>query len=137
MIIFFIFALALNSPINVQKQSSRDVLKKKVFWKYPANLQENTHAEAQCNFIEIALRHGCFRVSLLHIFRAPFLKNTSGGLLLNVGKENKKSLRTWGKGTDKSLRFVRDCSTKMTRKQQTLFEINTWQNLEFLLFFLR
>ena len=35
-----------------------------------------------CNFIEIALRHGCSRVNLLHIFRIPFLKNTSGWLLL-------------------------------------------------------
>ena len=34
------------------------------------------------NFIEIALRHGCSPVDLLHIFRAPFPKNTSGRLLL-------------------------------------------------------
>ena len=26
-----------------------------------------------CNFIEITLRHGCFPVNLLHIFRTPFL----------------------------------------------------------------
>ena len=32
--------------------------------------------------IEIALRHGCSPVNLLHIFRTPFYKNTSGGLLL-------------------------------------------------------
>ena len=36
----------------------------------------------QSNFIEIALRHGCFPVNLLHIFRAPFLQNTSGWLVL-------------------------------------------------------
>ena len=30
----------------------------------------------QSNFIEIGLLHGCFPVSLLHIFRIPFLKNT-------------------------------------------------------------
>ena len=36
-----------------------------------------------CNFIEIALRHGCSPVKLLHIFRTPFYKNTSGGLLLS------------------------------------------------------
>ena len=36
----------------------------------------------QSNFIEIALRHGCSPVNLPHIFRAPFSKNTSGGLLL-------------------------------------------------------
>ena len=36
----------------------------------------------QSNFIEIALRHGCSPVNLLHIFRTPFPQNTSGGLLL-------------------------------------------------------
>ena len=32
----------------------------------------------------IALRHGCSPVNLLHIFRIPLLKNTSGWLLLNI-----------------------------------------------------
>ena len=36
----------------------------------------------QSNFIEIALRHGCSPVNLLHIFRTTFLNNTSGRLLL-------------------------------------------------------
>ena len=35
-----------------------------------------------CSFIEIALLYGCLPVNLLHIFRALFLKNTTGGLLL-------------------------------------------------------
>ena len=35
-----------------------------------------------CNFIEIALRHGFSSVNLLHIFRTPFHKSTSGQLLL-------------------------------------------------------
>ena len=35
------------------------------------------------NFIEISLRHGC-SVNLLHILRTPFLKNTSGWLLLKI-----------------------------------------------------
>ena len=39
----------------------------------------------QSNFIEIALRHGCFPVNLLHIFRTPFTKKTSGRLLLVSG----------------------------------------------------
>ena len=33
-------------------------------------------------FIETTLRHGYSPVNLLHIFRTPFPKNTSGGLLL-------------------------------------------------------
>ena len=39
--------------------------------------------ELLCNFIEITLRHGCSPVNLLHIFRRPFFKNTSGRLLLS------------------------------------------------------
>ena len=35
-----------------------------------------------CNFIEVALRYGCSPVTLLHIFRRPFLKDTSWWLLL-------------------------------------------------------
>ena len=35
-----------------------------------------------CNFIEITLWHRCSPVNLLHIFRPPFSKNTSGWLLL-------------------------------------------------------
>ena len=34
------------------------------------------------NIIKIALRHGCSPVNLLHTFRAPFPRNTSGWLLL-------------------------------------------------------
>ena len=33
-------------------------------------------------FIEIALRHGCSSVDLMHIFRTPFSENASGWLLL-------------------------------------------------------
>ena len=32
----------------------------------------------QSSFIEIALRHGCSPVNLLHILRTPFPRNTSG-----------------------------------------------------------
>ena len=32
----------------------------------------------------VSLRHACSTVNLLHIFRTPFLKNTSGGLLLEI-----------------------------------------------------
>ena len=39
--------------------------------------------EPLCSFINMTLRHGCSAINLLHIFRAPFPKNTSGGMLLN------------------------------------------------------
>ena len=38
----------------------------------------------QSNFIEIARRRGCSPVNLLHIFRTPFPKNSSGKLLLHL-----------------------------------------------------
>ena len=37
-----------------------------------------------CNSIKITLRHGCYLVNFLHIFRTPFSKNTPGGLLLDA-----------------------------------------------------
>ena len=44
------------------------------------------------NFIEIALRHGCSTVYLLHIFRTSFPKNTSEGLLLSIATPHLKEL---------------------------------------------
>ena len=42
----------------------------------------------KCDFnkavVEIAIRHGCSPVNLLHIFGTPFLKNISEGLLLKI-----------------------------------------------------
>ena len=37
-----------------------------------------------CNFIEITLRYGCSPVNVMHIFRTPFPKNTSGRLVMNL-----------------------------------------------------
>ena len=37
-----------------------------------------------CKFIKIVLRHGSSPVNLLHIFRIPFPKNTSGRLFLQL-----------------------------------------------------
>ena len=44
----------------------------------------------QSNFIEITLRHGFSPVNLLHIFRTPFSKNTSGGCFLKLAIRYKK-----------------------------------------------
>ena len=38
-----------------------------------------------CDFNKVA-KHGYSPVNLLHSFRTPFLKNTSGGLLLITGR---------------------------------------------------
>ena len=56
---------------NIEKQLPRGVLE--ICGKF---------TEEQGNFIEIALRHGCSPVNLLHIFRTPFPKNTFEWLLL-------------------------------------------------------
>ena len=45
-----------------------------------------------CNFIEIALRHGCSPVNLLYISRTPFPRNTSGWLLLQGEWSSSESL---------------------------------------------
>ena len=61
--------------LTVQKQQSKDVLRK--------GCSENMQ-QIYSNFIEIALRHGCSPVNLLHIFRTPFPKNISEGPLLTL-----------------------------------------------------
>ena len=62
--------------------------------------QSTISTKLQRNFIEIALRHECSPVYLLHIFRTPFPKNTSGGLLLiqetkpHLKRNRKRQIRT-------------------------------------------
>ena len=45
------------------------------------------------NKVEITLRHGCFFVNFLYIFRIPFYKKTYGGLLLSIINFRKKMKR--------------------------------------------
>ena len=75
----------LTNKYFVQKQPCRGALKKRCF----ENMQQIYRITPMpkcdlCNFIEIALRHGCSPVNLLHIFRTPFPSNTSGWMLLYV-----------------------------------------------------
>ena len=51
------------------------------------DIMPNIISKLLCNFIEITLGDGCSPVYLLHIFRAPFPKNTSGRLLLFIWRE--------------------------------------------------
>ena len=66
----------LISAYRQQKQSSRGVF----IGKHPN--RNVISIKSQSNFNEIILGHGCSLVNSLHIFRTPFLKSTSGELLL-------------------------------------------------------
>ena len=68
---------------RIIRSSPAEVFLYKDVLKSAAELQENTHVEVPCSFIEITLCHGCSPINLLHIFRKPFPKNTSEGLLLS------------------------------------------------------
>ena len=57
-----------------------------------------------CNFIEIALPHACSPLNLLHIFRTPFTRNTSGRLLLNDLTESITKLSSFFYATTNKLR---------------------------------
>ena len=41
-------------------------------------------SKLQSNFIEIALRHGCSPVNLMHIFRTLFYKNSYEEMFLGI-----------------------------------------------------
>ena len=71
----------------VRKQSSRGVLRKG-YSEYMQQILGRTpmpkcdFRKVACNFIEITLRHGYSPENLVHVFRTPFFKGISGGLLL-------------------------------------------------------
>ena len=85
----------------------------------------------QSNFIEILFRHGCSPVNSLHIFRTPFLKNTSRRLLLmvNTMMENKKGF------TNIVISFLRSWSHKPCSATR-ISEKGSKYKLKLLLFFL-
>ena len=75
--------------MTTQKQPSRGVLSKRcsenmlqVYKRTPVPKCDFNNVAS--NFIGITLRHGCSPANLLHIFRTPLLKNTSGWLLLTT-----------------------------------------------------
>ena len=76
---------------KIQKQVSKDVLRRKcsenmqqIYRRTPMPKCDFNKVAKQSNFIEITLRHGCSPVNLLHNFRTPLPKNTSGRLLLKI-----------------------------------------------------
>ena len=73
------------STNNTVNKSSKTVLGKLLdLKKFIENTLPEISITLQSSFIDIALRHGCSPVNLLHIFRTAFYKNTSGWLLLKV-----------------------------------------------------
>ena len=82
------FAVRLAAEKNFRKQPPRGVLSKR----FSENMQEiytrtpcqnMISIKLQNKFNETTFRYGCSPVNLPHIFTTPFLKNTSGRLLLN------------------------------------------------------
>ena len=61
-------------------------------------LLRNCDFNLQSNFIEITLRHGRSPVNLLHIFKTPFSKSTSGWLLLYFIPLSPSVALIWKKG---------------------------------------
>ena len=76
-----ISGLVYHNLISLHQQPSRGVLRKTC----SENMQQiyGRTPMLKCDFNKVAL-HGCSPVNLLHIFGAPFPKNTSGRLLLHV-----------------------------------------------------
>ena len=71
---------------ELQKQPSRGVLKMCSKFKGEHPCRSVILIKLLWSFIKIALRHGYSPVSLLHIFRTPFLKNTFGRLFLELAR---------------------------------------------------
>ena len=73
----------------------------------------------QSNFIEITLQYGCSPVNLLHIFRTPFLKNTSGGLLLYF----ETFVRFFSDGKNKPMKRTKFISPIKNLRANVLFNV--------------
>ena len=96
---------------NVQKYPSKSVFRKRcsenmqqIYKRTPMPKCDFNKVALHCNFIEITLRRGCSPVNVLHMFRIPFLKNTSGRLLLNVCRRHESFL--WAYGIKKIVFFI-------------------------------
>ena len=74
-----------------------------------------------CNFIEIVLRHECSSVNLLHIFRKPCPKNTSGCCFWKIltfyifNKEFKNCLSIWMLHSHRNNNIIRNLHERCPR----------------------
>ena len=72
--------LVRSSPLEVFLKKRFLEMCSKFTGEYPC--RNVVSIKLQSNFIEITVRHMCSPVNFPHIFRTPFPKNISGGLLL-------------------------------------------------------
>ena len=77
-----------NNNSHNQKQPPRGLPRKRCSEKMQQSCRRTPMPKCDFNKVAkqlywVALRHGCYPVNLLPIFRTPFLKNTSGRLLLH------------------------------------------------------
>ena len=81
--IFLIVSISLGHRTSIERtqdqmQSPRGFLKKRCSEDMQLIYRKTPMPKCDfSNFFEITLRHGCFPVNLLHIFRTPLLKNTT------------------------------------------------------------
>ena len=77
----------------------------------------NTHGKVRFrNFSEIALRHGCSPVNLLHIFRIPFPKNTSEGLLPLIKTKVSEEGPIWAENNNNNNKKIQKKKEKSINK---------------------
>ena len=84
--IFFLWLKLQNTEAASQRASKKRCFEnmQQIYRRTPMSKCDFNKVALLCNFVKIALRHVYFPVNLLHIFRTPFLKNTSGWLLLKT-----------------------------------------------------
>ena len=70
--------LVLNHTEEIQKQSPRGVPSKRSSENMQQIYRRAPMPKCDFNIVAKGVPHGCSPVSLLHIFKTPFLRNTSG-----------------------------------------------------------
>ena len=128
--------MKLGNRLYIYRSSHPGLFLRKGVLKICSKFTES-HAEVwfakQSNCIEITLRHGCSLVNLLHIFRTPFPRNTSGWLLLYLRRllfwtmiEHRMYLSSKMRVTDK---FLTKPEKMVNTKKETIL---TLESLEFI-----
>ena len=70
--------------LTTTSETSRGALKKRCSENIQQTYRRTPKAKCDFNKVELTPQHEFYPVNLLHIFRTPFLKNTSGRLLLKL-----------------------------------------------------